>query len=58
MMANCRVGPNVSGESNDVPEGCTVENVAYVVRHGSRYPDSGAYAEWTALYAKVRKPPS
>ena len=39
--------------SNAVPEGCTVDQVAYVVRHGSRFPDSGAYAQWTALYAKV-----
>ncbi|EPE34607.1 Phosphoglycerate mutase-like protein [Glarea lozoyensis ATCC 20868] len=47
-------GPNISGESNDIPEGCTIENAAYVVRHGSRYPDSGAYAEWTALYTKIQ----
>jgi hypothetical protein len=28
--------------------------VAYVVRHGSRFPDSGAYAQWTTLYAKIQ----
>jgi len=48
-----RIGPNVHGISSDVPEGCTVEQAAYVVRHGSRYPDSGAYTEWVALYDKV-----
>ncbi|KAH9221119.1 histidine phosphatase superfamily [Leptodontidium sp. 2 PMI_412] len=47
-------GPDVNGISNEVPEGCTVEQVAYSTRHGSRYPDTGAYAEWTALYAKVQ----
>ncbi|KAH8682989.1 histidine phosphatase superfamily [Tricladium varicosporioides] len=47
-------GPDYNGESNDVPDGCTVEQVAYVVRHGSRYPDTGAYAEWTALQTKIQ----
>ncbi|KAK0100954.1 hypothetical protein ONS95_013057 [Cadophora gregata] len=47
-------GPNIHGISNEVPEGCTVEQVAYSSRHGSRYPDTGAYAEWTALYNKVQ----
>lgn len=46
-------GPNVNNESNDTPDGCTVEQVAYVVRHGSRYPDTGAYNEWVALHTKV-----
>jgi acid phosphatase len=31
-----------------------VEQVAYLVRHGSRFPDSGAYAQWTTLYAKIQ----
>lgn len=48
-------GPNINGISNEVPEGCVVDQVAYVMRHGSRYPDSGAYAEWVALYQKVRQ---
>ncbi|KAG9232766.1 histidine phosphatase superfamily [Amylocarpus encephaloides] len=47
-------GPNVNGVGKEVPEGCGVENVAYVVRHGSRYPDRGAYGEWTALYSKIQ----
>ena len=46
-------GPNIYGISNTVPDNCIVEQVAYNVRHGSRYPDSGAYAQWTTLYAKV-----
>lgn len=47
------VGPNVYNISSEVPEGCTVEQAAYVTRHGSRYPDTGAYAQWVALYEKV-----
>lgn len=39
---------------NVVPDGCYVEQVAYVSRHGSRYPDQGAYNEWVALYNKVK----
>lgn len=37
-----------------MPENCYVDQVAYNVRHGSRYPDSGAYAEWTSLYAEIQ----
>ena len=48
-----KIGPNIYGISNVVPDNCIVEQVAYNVRHGSRYPDSGAYAQWTTLYAKV-----
>ena len=47
------IGPNIYGISNAVPDNCVVEQVSYNVRHGSRYPDSGAYAQWTTLYAKV-----
>ncbi|KAI9640136.1 hypothetical protein NHQ30_011538 [Ciborinia camelliae] len=47
-------GPNIYDISNQVPDNCYVEQVAYNVRHGSRYPDSGAYAQWTALYAKIQ----
>ncbi|TGO57248.1 hypothetical protein BOTNAR_0205g00140 [Botryotinia narcissicola] len=46
--------PNVHGISNHVPENCYVDQVAYNVRHGSRYPDSGAYAQWTSLYAEIQ----
>jgi acid phosphatase len=48
-----RIGPSIYGISNAVPDNCVVEQVSYNVRHGSRYPDSGAYAQWTTLYAKV-----
>ncbi|EFX01736.1 histidine acid phosphatase [Grosmannia clavigera kw1407] len=42
-------GPNVYGIPYDVPENCTVEQAFYVSRHGSRYPDPGAYAGWVDM---------
>ncbi|ESZ92241.1 hypothetical protein SBOR_7367 [Sclerotinia borealis F-4128] len=47
-------GPNIHNISNQVPANCHVEQVAYNVRHGSRYPDSGAYAQWSTLYASIQ----
>ncbi|KAL2783957.1 histidine phosphatase superfamily [Aspergillus keveii] len=47
-------GPNVNKISSDVPEGCSVDQAVYVVRHGSRYPDPGAYAEWQALHEAIQ----
>ncbi|KAL2067899.1 hypothetical protein VTL71DRAFT_15997 [Oculimacula yallundae] len=47
-------GPDINGISNEVPEGCTVEQVSYNLRHGSRYPDTGAYNEWKAIYDKIQ----
>lgn len=42
-------GPNVYGISPEVPENCYVDQAAYVSRHGSRYPDTGAYAGWVDM---------
>ncbi|KAG8627886.1 hypothetical protein KVT40_003759 [Elsinoe batatas] len=47
-------GPNNNGISAEVPAQCTVDQAFYIIRHGSRYPDPGAYREWTDLYAKVQ----
>ncbi|KAF4120608.1 multiple inositol-polyphosphate phosphatase / 2,3-bisphosphoglycerate 3-phosphatase [Geosmithia morbida] len=47
-------GPNVFGIPNEVPVGCTVDQAVYIVRHGSRYPDPGAYAEWVDLHEKLQ----
>ncbi|PQE31175.1 histidine acid phosphatase protein [Rutstroemia sp. NJR-2017a WRK4] len=47
-------GPKVHGVSNQVPDKCFVEQVAYNVRHGSRFPDSGAYSGWVTLYQKIQ----
>ncbi|KAJ5496093.1 hypothetical protein N7539_001209 [Penicillium diatomitis] len=46
-------GPNVNGVKNEVPDRCTVQQAAYVVRHGSRFPDTGSYNSWVALKDKV-----
>lgn len=46
-------GPNVFDISPDTPEGCIVDQAAFSSRHGSRYPDQGAYNGWLDLSAKV-----
>lgn len=46
-------GPNVNDIPYEVPDGCSVDMAAFVSRHGSRYPDQGAYNGWVALSAKV-----
>ncbi|KUI62601.1 Acid phosphatase PHO1 [Cytospora mali] len=46
-------GPNVYGISPDVPENCYVDQAAYVARHGSRYPDSGAYSGWVDMQERL-----
>ncbi|SPN96560.1 related to PHO12 - secreted acid phosphatase [Cephalotrichum gorgonifer] len=45
-------GPNVHGISTDVPDNCYVDQAAYVSRHGSRYPDKGAYGEWVEMESR------
>jgi acid phosphatase len=47
-------GPNVNDTPYEVPDGCSVDMAAFVSRHGSRYPDPGAYNSWVALAAKVQ----
>jgi hypothetical protein len=46
--------PNDFDISPDAPEGCSVDQAAFSSRHGSRYPDPGAYNGWLSLSAKVR----
>ncbi|KAK7420355.1 hypothetical protein QQX98_002778 [Neonectria punicea] len=45
-------GPNVHKIDADVPEHCTIDQAAYVLRHGSRYPDNGAYNEWKEMESR------
>ncbi|KAJ5666023.1 phosphoglycerate mutase-like protein [Penicillium maclennaniae] len=47
-------GPNVNGIDNSVPKKCTVQQAAYVVRHGSRFPDSGSYSSWVGIHDKIQ----
>lgn len=49
-----REGPEVTGISSDVPGGCRVDQAAFFSRHGSRYPDSGAYKEWQDLHTHIQ----
>ncbi|CAN8095916.1 unnamed protein product [Discula destructiva] len=45
-------GPNVYDISPDTPENCYVDQAAYISRHGSRYPDTGAYAGWVDMQTR------
>ncbi|KAI0598002.1 histidine acid phosphatase [Biscogniauxia sp. FL1348] len=47
-------GPNVYGISPEVPDNCHVDQAAYVSRHGSRYPDQGAYNGWVSMYERFQ----
>ncbi|KAH7076148.1 histidine phosphatase superfamily [Paraphoma chrysanthemicola] len=47
-------GPEVTGISSEVPAGCRVDMAAFFSRHGSRYPDNGAYNEWRDLYKRIQ----
>ncbi|KAH4180082.1 hypothetical protein HBI46_188270 [Parastagonospora nodorum] len=46
-------GPQVTGISPDVPQGCKVELSAFFSRHGSRYPDTGAYNGWVDIQKRL-----
>jgi acid phosphatase len=50
-------GPEVTGISSDIPEGCKVDLSAFFSRHGSRYPDNGAYNEWVAFQNHIQESP-
>jgi acid phosphatase len=45
----------VNGISPEAPAECTVDQAVYIARHGSRYPDPGAYNGWVELYEQVRR---
>jgi acid phosphatase len=47
-------GPQVTGISPDVPAGCKVELSAFFSRHGSRYPDTGAYNGWLDIHKRIQ----
>ncbi|KAJ7510181.1 phosphoglycerate mutase-like protein [Mycena galericulata] len=35
--------PSQDGIPSDIPTGCVVDQAAYIVRHGSRYPEPGSF---------------
>jgi len=47
-------GSESTGISSDIPDGCKIDLVASLSRHGSRYPDTGAYNQWVDLYKRVQ----
>ncbi|KXH43916.1 histidine acid phosphatase, partial [Colletotrichum salicis] len=47
-------GPNVNRISPEIPENCYVDQAAYVSRHGSRYPDTGAYNGWVSMQERFQ----
>ncbi|KZO96059.1 phosphoglycerate mutase-like protein [Calocera viscosa TUFC12733] len=46
--------PSQAGIPKEIPEGCVVDQAAYVVRHGARYPEPGSYTGWVTLYNKLQ----
>ncbi|KAI0746699.1 phosphoglycerate mutase-like protein [Daedaleopsis nitida] len=43
-----------SGISPSTPARCSVDQAAYILRHGSRYPEPGSFAGWQALFTKLQ----
>ncbi|OJT13455.1 Acid phosphatase PHO1 [Trametes pubescens] len=46
--------PSQFGIDSSTPSQCVVDSAAYIVRHGSRYPEPGSFAGWQALFAKLQ----
>ncbi|KAI0050834.1 phosphoglycerate mutase-like protein [Auriscalpium vulgare] len=46
--------PSQSGIQVDTPAGCVVDQAAYIVRHGARYPEPGSFASWQSLFSKIQ----
>ncbi|KAJ6597247.1 phosphoglycerate mutase-like protein [Mycena vulgaris] len=46
--------PSQDGISSDTPVGCVVDQAAYILRHGSRYPEPGSFGGWQGLFAKFQ----
>ncbi|CAK5265064.1 unnamed protein product [Mycena citricolor] len=40
--------------SYDTPDNCVVDQAAYIVRHGARYPEPGSANYWKTLAAKLK----
>ncbi|KIJ52658.1 hypothetical protein M422DRAFT_776265 [Sphaerobolus stellatus SS14] len=46
--------PSQFGVDASLPSGCTVDQAAYIVRHGSRYPEVASFAGWVSLHSKIQ----
>ncbi|KAF8056540.1 phosphoglycerate mutase-like protein [Lyophyllum atratum] len=46
--------PSQFGIPVATPANCQVDQAAYIVRHGSRYPEPGSFVGWQNLFAKFQ----
>ncbi|RPD65418.1 phosphoglycerate mutase-like protein [Lentinus tigrinus ALCF2SS1-7] len=46
--------PAQFGILSTTPVQCSVDQAAYLVRHGSRFPEPGSFAGWQSLFAKLQ----
>ncbi|KAJ7583789.1 phosphoglycerate mutase-like protein [Mycena floridula] len=46
--------PSQAGISPETPDGCIVDQAAYILRHGSRFPEPGSFSGWQSLFAKFQ----
>ncbi|KAJ4466269.1 phosphoglycerate mutase-like protein [Lentinula aciculospora] len=46
--------PTLPGLGPETPAGCVVDQAAYFVRHGSRYPEPGSFTGWEELFWKIQ----
>ncbi|KAJ7685485.1 phosphoglycerate mutase-like protein [Mycena polygramma] len=46
--------PSQDGIALDTPTGCVVDQAAYILRHGSRYPEPGSFTGWQDLFKKFQ----
>ncbi|KAL4255725.1 histidine acid phosphatase family protein [Pleurotus pulmonarius] len=46
--------PSQDGIPTETPPGCRVDQAAYILRHGSRYPEPGSFQGWVNLFNKFQ----
>ncbi|KAG5352795.1 hypothetical protein C0989_000457 [Termitomyces sp. Mn162] len=46
--------PSQDGIATSTPSNCKVDQAAYILRHGSRYPEPGSFSGWQSLFAKFQ----
>ncbi|GJE97574.1 phosphoglycerate mutase-like protein [Phanerochaete sordida] len=48
------IAPHEDNLPQGTPDGCVVDQAAYIVRHGSRYPEPGSFTGWQMLFEKFQ----
>ncbi|KAF9075328.1 histidine phosphatase superfamily [Rhodocollybia butyracea] len=46
--------PTLPGLGPETPDGCVVDQAAYFVRHGARYPEASDFTGWQELFWKIQ----